>query len=165
MKGVVDIEFILSVMVFLTTVTFVTFIIMSNTPLFHRESLNEDLRSRAYEMSELLIFDEGYPSDWGAPGVVVQRLGLSDGDMYVLSLEKINKFDSICQNQPGYQNVKALLGQDFRTDINIEITDSDNNNLVNCTPVVITTVRPKFQITRFAVLQNKKILKLVVGVS
>ena len=163
MKGIIDIEFIFSVMIFLTTITFVTFIIISNIPLFHREAVNEDLRARAYEISELLLVDKGYPENWDAPNIAAERLGLSGGGRYNLSSDKITELKSMCQTS--YENVKTLLGHDYRNDVTIEIIDSGNNHLLECLPPVITTVRPKFQITRFAVLKDKRIVRMVVGVS
>ena len=161
MKGIIDIEYILAVAVFLTTISFVTLVIMSNVPLFHKEAVSEDLRSRAYEVSQLLLFDKGYPSGWNIADV--ERLGLSKGERYNISLSSVLLLENLCGTD--YIKTKALLGQDYRNDLTIEITDSDNNILVSCAPPVITSVRPKFQITRFAMLDDGKLVKMVLGVT
>lgn len=161
MKGIIDIEYLLAIAVFLTTISFVTIIIMSNVPLFHREAVSEDLRARAYQISELLLFDRGDPVNWDQ--VNVNRIGLSTGTRYKLSSLNIVALKELCT--ANYQRVKNLLGQDYRTDVLIEVTDQDDNLLARCMPASVTTVRPNFQITRFAALDNGKIAKLTVSVT
>ena len=111
------------------------------------------------------MFDEGFPADWYKPGVDAQRLGLSGGGRYNLSAGKINKLNSMCQGQAGYENVKTLLGQDYRNDVTIEVVAPGNIRLAVCAPQALTTVRPKFQITRFAPLADKTMVKIVTGVA
>jgi len=43
MKGIVEIEFIISVFVFITSVSFVTLVIVSNIPLLHNTASGENL--------------------------------------------------------------------------------------------------------------------------
>jgi hypothetical protein len=157
MKGIVDIEFILSVIVFLSTITFVTFIIISNIPVFHGEAASEDLRARSYQISELLFFDQGYPADWIPANAL--RLGLSAGERYTLSETKIANLDTLCQND--YNRVKSLLGQDYRTNILIEINYSGSSAVCG----LPTAIRPESKITRFATLSDGRIVRMVVGVS
>ena len=60
-KGIAELEFIISVFVFITTISFVTFLIINNIPILHGLSASESLKSKSYQYSELLLFDEGVP--------------------------------------------------------------------------------------------------------
>lgn len=148
-KGVADIEFTLSVIVFLSIITFVTFVIISNIPLLRSESYNNDLRSRAYEVSQLMMFDTGEPANW--TNATVKRIGFSAGERYSISIDKINNFSALCSAPSGYQSVKAMLGQNF-TDIRVNITAPGVN--VQCGSQVTKTSRTEFAITRFGVINS-----------
>ncbi len=160
MKGVVDIEFLLSVVVFISTVVFVSFIIITNIPLFHKEAESEDLRARTYEISQFLMFEKGVPDDWGVANV--KTIGLSTGERYMLSIEKITNMNTLCTND--YKTVKTLLGQDYRTDVKITITDPYGTKLLECRPASVTRTRPESRITRYAVLQDKRIVRIDISV-
>jgi len=146
-KGVADIEFTLSVIVFLSIITFVTFVIISNIPLLRSESYNNDLRARAYEISQLLMFDTGEPANW--TNATVKRLGLSSGERYSVSMDKANNLSALCSAPGGYQAVKSLLGQNL-TDVRINITAPGAN--VQCGPQITRTSRTEFSITRIGMI-------------
>jgi len=160
MKGTLDIEFILAIIVFLSTISFVTFVILSNIPVFHGESISEDLRARAYEISQLIIFDQGYPSDWNPSNVL--RIGLSNGTGYVIDTIKVENLKSLCASD--YARTKSLLGQEFRRDIKINIVDGMNTTILDCKPPVTSLVRQEFQISRFVTLNDTRIVRLAVSV-
>jgi hypothetical protein len=159
-KGVIDIEFILSVVLFFGTITFVSFMIISNVPVFHNEAVNDDIRARAYEISQVLMFDEGYPKDWSAANV--KTIGLSAGEHYILSEDKIASLNALCSSN--YTLAKNMLGQGFRNEIKITITDSNGAELLTCLPRSRVSGRPEFVISRFATLPDKRIVKIDVGV-
>jgi hypothetical protein len=160
MKGVVDIEFILSVVVFLSTISFVSFLIIGNIPLLHGNAASEDLRSRAYQVSQILLTDRGEPVNWD-PNTVT-RIGLTNGEGYVLNTTKIVNLQTLCTGS--YTTVKSLLGQDYRTDFHISVKDSGNQTLLYCGPPVLSLLRPEFRIVRVAVLNDTRIVSLEVGV-
>ena len=164
-KGVIDIEFIVSALVFLTTIIFVTFLIISEIPTFRSGAFSDDLRSRAYETSQLLLFDEGEPANWQTLSDVnqVRRLGLSSGSRYGTSSSKISKLNEFCSTISGYQSVKGLLGLDFRNDVRINVTDA-SGALASCGPGVTGLVRPQAQITRFGVLSNNNVMAMTVSI-
>ncbi len=161
-KGVIDIEFILSVFVFLGVVVFVTFVIIGNIPVFHREALNENLRARAYQASQLLVFDEGEPSNWDTSNV--RRIGLqvSTGDAYRISRTKITNLATLCND---YDRLRSLLVQDVRHDVRINITGSSGQPLLDCGPPVRATLVPEFPITRYAVLDDGTNTIVMISVS
>jgi hypothetical protein len=161
-KGVIDIEFILAVVVFLSAITFVSYVIIGNVPALHRESLSEDLRSRAYQVSQLLLFDQGEPADWDTNPLSVQRLGLSTGEAYTISSAKITALATVCGD---YNNLKSLLSQDFTKDVKISVVDAAGTSLLDCGPAVNTTIIPEFPVVRYAVLQDgTTIVRLLVSV-
>jgi hypothetical protein len=158
-KGIIDIEFILSIVVFLSVVAFVSFVIIGNVPVFHRESVNEGLRARAYEVSQLILFDQGYPLDWTPSNV--QRVGLSTDEAYKISTTKIGNFAALCAD---YSRMRPLLGQDFRNDVKVSIVDLSGQSLLSCGPAVNTSIVPEFPLTRYAVLENNAIVRISVSV-
>ena len=158
-KGIIDIEFILSIVVFLSVIIFVSFVISGNIPVFHRESLSEDARARAYQVSQLIIFDEGYPENWEPANV--ERIGLSTGEAYRISTTKINNLAAVCTD---YNRLRLLLSQDLSSDIKISIVDSSGQSLLNCGPAVNTTIIPEFPVTRYAVLENNKTIRILVSI-
>lgn len=159
-KGIIDIEFILSIVVFLSVIVFVSFVLIGNIPVFHRESLNEDLRARAYQVSQLIVFDEGYPENWDPTNV--QRIGLSTGEAYRVSAIKISNLAAVCTN---YNKLKSLLSQGFGNDVKLSIVNSTGQLLLNCGPPVSTTIISEFPITRYAVLENNVIVKILVSIT
>jgi len=155
MKGQVTIEFIISVSVFIGVVVFLAFnIINSITPL-HESAVNEIKRSQAYQASELLLFDTGEPKNWDKDNVI--RLGLSTGEPYKISSEKLQKLNETCND---YDKLKNLLSIGNRSYIAIVVSDMDGNIIVNCKK----DLKPVFSIERFGVLENNKIVRIYVGI-
>jgi hypothetical protein len=168
MKGIADVEFILSTMIFLGIITFVTFSIVSNVPGLRDSSMRETLHVRAYEVSQLLLFDQGEPSDWYTAPASVKRMGLSrTNDRYALDKRKIAAMQTICSTD--YRTIRAAFG-DKIFDMRLNITDSAGNQLLSCGPPLIRTSRSETKITRFAILydpvlpQNRDIVKMDVSV-
>jgi hypothetical protein len=162
MKAAVNIEFILSMVVFLGAVTFVTFSLINVTlPFFHKEAINDEIKSKAFHISELLLFKEGNPSDWDENNV--GGLGLSTGDSYVLSASKVLALNATCAKS--YEKVRQLLSQN-QFDVSIDITGLNGNAYCKCGPLVKSVARPEFSVQRIAVLDNpsKDIVEISVKV-
>ncbi|MCX6818403.1 MAG: hypothetical protein NT129_00185 [Candidatus Aenigmarchaeota archaeon] len=159
MKGIVNIEFVLSVIVFITTITFVTMTIVNNIPFLHRESISEHVKSKAYQISDILLFDEGYPSNWNEN--TVARLGLSSGKSYELSTQKITDLNDSCALNPN--RTKELFGElGIYVDINITKIDSGHELTPNCTTGKRGLI---FTATRFAVIvPGNDIVKVDVSI-
>ena len=162
MKASINIEFILSVVVFLGAISFVTInIINVSLPFFHKEAVNDELKSKAFHISELLLFKKGVPGNWDETNV--RGLGLSSGEPYIIEESKILALNDSCSND--YQGVLGLLYQK-NIDVVIDIIDLDGNNLCRCGPMVSSKARPEFSLQRIAVLDNvdKDIVKMTVRV-
>jgi hypothetical protein len=158
MKGIANIEFILSVVVFISTIIFVTMTIINNVPFLHNEAVSDHIKSRAYQLSDILLFDEGSPSNWNENNVAV--IGLSAGNPYNLSNAKIISLNELCKNNPN--RVKELLKEPgIYVDINITKIDTGTEMTHNCTTGKRGTV---FTITRFAVV-NSEIVRVDVSIT
>ena len=157
MKGFQEIEFVISVFVFITTVSFVTIIIINNIPLFYNIALTENLKSKSYQFSQMLLFDEGYPRNWDTMQLSdISRLGLSSGQKYFLDKNKIDSLSAFCSNPNNYEIVKSKIGIASERDFILESTYLDGSPVGStaqvCKPPVTTKIRQQFQITRFGVL-------------
>ncbi len=167
-KGVLDIEFMISIMVFLTAIAFVSFSIISNIPKLGQESLSQDIKSKSFQVSELLLFDQGWPSDWTLAQLQagqVQRLGASNGTRYFVDTAKVVALNTYCAVPGNYDKVKDLLGLDYRNEVSMEIKDIDMAIRLACGPAVTSQVRPRASVTRVGIdSATNKILLITVSV-
>ncbi|MBI4174560.1 MAG: hypothetical protein HY517_02855 [Candidatus Aenigmarchaeota archaeon] len=163
-KGFAEIEFIISVFVFITTISFVTFLIISNIPTLHGTAYTERLKTISYQYSELLVFDEGSPKNWQLDAVNANRIGFSSGSRYILQKSKIDALAALCSD---YQAARTKLALEQQYDITVEATyldDSPVSSGIVCRPSVTTQLRPQFQTTRLAILQDLKIIKIKTSI-
>lgn len=154
MKGFLDIEFAVSVFIFLIAISFVSITIISNIPALRQEAAREDLRSTGWQVSEILFFDEGEPDSWDTVDLndpqyteKVRRIGLSSGEKYELHESKIRTLDDLCGLN--YNTVRDMvLGSDspYALVVNIEI--EGETDPFKCKPPAISDIRPQFTITR-----------------
>lgn len=159
MKSQVNIEFIISFLVFLVSLSFIILSIVNNYPIFRKEAIKTILISKSFQISHLLIFDTGYPRDWDSGNVKV--IGLSSGQPYLLSSDKIAELNC---NETEYEKLKKILGLGSK-DFIINITLLNGTVLATCHPKVISLSRPKYWIERTAVVEDsKEIVKINVVV-
>lgn len=172
MKGISELEFIISVFVFITTISFVTIIIVNNIPLFHTATVSERLKARSWQHSEMLLLDEGYPADWQTKMFSeVERIGLSSG-RYFLDRNKLNQLSLLCSDpNTSYSAVKAKMGLTAANDIIIEASNLDDSPVVGasktlCRPAVLTETRPQAHTIRFGVLNfgDKPVIRIRVAI-
>jgi hypothetical protein len=129
MKGQFGMEQLISLSVFIVFVVYFFFQFLNLRPTYLNEVKNERIRSEAYQISELLVNDPGYPLNWNANPTLTQRAGLSDetqNKTNLLSLNKINAFNSECVGN-GYYNVKKWIGAE--NDFSIFLTDKSTGTL------------------------------------
>lgn len=151
MKAIINIEFFISVMVFLGTVFFLIVSVANNVPQLHQNALLSSLRSKTYSASELLLLDEGAPKSWNSANV--QRIGLSAGQKYVLSLQKINELKALCSAD--YEKARDAVTGDARFSVMINITDIETGEVyASCIPAAQSLVMPLSEIRRYAILEN-----------
>lgn len=166
-KGQFTIEFIVAVVVFLAlmvySLTFVTYIV----PNFQSEHQSNLLKSKAYQISELLLFDSGL---WD--GTKFVRVGLAS-DYYMLNYTKMNWLNSECASHYedyllpslGLKGNKVINGIVVPMNYYIKIVISNSTKtIVNCGPDVkylyndTTTVN----IVRYAVDENMDVTKITL---
>ena len=152
MKGIFDIEWILGSVIFMTTVSFIVILISTNLAILHDRTAADNLRSESFQSSLILLFDEGYPSNWNHTNV--ERIGLSTGNPYVLDSIKINNLSALCQTN--YAKVRRF----FNNDVSISIDYVNGGNILNCSAPVISLSRPKFVTSRAAVLDDDSMVKI-----
>jgi hypothetical protein len=169
MKGQLNIEFIVSVLVFLLTVMTISISVIGQIPNIHARSVDENIKATGYQILHLLMFDEGYSKDFGKQWHLdefsdVMRLGLSSGRMYELHGSKISSLDSNCGTTDEYERVKSMLGLDYRLDVIINATNVDNaQNLLYCAPQWLSRLRNIFWTESFATVNNDIVI-LRVGI-
>jgi len=151
MKGQISfVEFLVTTTVFISFIGYFSFQLINFYPLYLGEIRNERIRSEAYQISEILVDDPGYPMNWNVVGGV-QRLGLSDetkNKTNVLSLNKITAIgDGTNLCKPGYDTVKKWLGSAYDFSIVLTRKIPSEMILINCRPppsplkAINTTVR------------------------
>ncbi len=140
MKGITNFEFVLSVFVFLSTISFVSVTIINKIPNIHQDSVGDEIKTNSFVVSELLLFDEGYPGNWNYTNFT--RFGFSTGTDYMISKEKVDNFSWVCQN-----NRQAII--DSLGYLIINITKISGEPVLYC-----ETVKPavELKIRRYALL-------------
>jgi len=160
-KAQVNIEFIISVLLFLFTVATLSFNIIGDLPRYHQESAANILRSQVGQISSYMIISTGYPANWETLSIGgIKAIGLSSGTEYYLSQAKLDKLSTLCESN--YEDVKNILGMDYRMNILINITKTDGTVVASCLPKVIAAAAPKYWIHRTAIL-GSDVVKVDVG--
>lgn len=151
MRGMVNIEFILSSMVFLVSVAFVILTVARQFPTLEEHALTDDLRSKGYQLSELLMFGKGEPENWETlPPAQAKRFGLSSGQRYVLDR---NKIAALAQRCADYASVRQVIG--LEESFSITAVQNDGTTLLSCGPQGQSAVRQKIVTRRFGVVDGE----------
>ncbi len=163
-KGFLEIEFIISSMVFLSVLVFIMLSISREMPSLEEAAAINSIRANGYVISQLLLLDKGEPQNWGGAGIEVKRIGLSSGEPYVLDMNKINKLENLCKSD--FQRIKDMFnGNEVNITIRyMENCPADCTPVKSCGPSIEKTTTVKFVMSRFAVTNDKKILNVTVTV-
>jgi hypothetical protein len=161
-KGQINVEYIISITIFITIALYFAVQVMQRTPAYIRASRNEYLQSEVYQISELIINNAGEPSNWEtlwqASPQSVLRFGLSSGQkVNLLSTGKIQMLGTACSSAPNYyDNVRSRLGidpQDYQ--ISLFIKDAVNGaTLLDCMPTSIISRQSVVTFRRMVALSN-----------
>jgi len=134
LKGQLTIEYMLSFVAFIALMIFIYFQYSSNIPNFMFEVDKENSRSKAYQLSELLLNDPGDPVNWDE--TTVDRPGLSseiENKRNLISLVKIENFQNLCSNYQDLQG-KLAFNQPFSIYFNRIEGDGSRSRLLSCNP-------------------------------
>ncbi len=162
LRGQVNLHFIVSVVIFLGVVIYLIHVLLTSSS-FYREDVESDiLYAKAYQVSELLIKDKGYPANWNETNF--DRIGLVS-EHHLLNQSKINEFEKICSSTTDLAKIQRLrdsFGLESENLV-VEINYLNNTNVIKCKPTgkkVGTTA----YIKRIATLNNNFVeVKVYVG--
>jgi hypothetical protein len=131
-KVQIGFEQVFSLSLFVFSITYLIYQLLSYYPSYIGEMRRESIFSEAYQISEILVNDYGDPTSWySLPLAQIKRIGFlneSIGKSNVLSLIKISKANEICNLN--YQKFKQLL--DLKNDISF-VVYLNNNVVASCT--------------------------------
>lgn len=106
-----NIEFVIALTIFIFLISWCYIYMTDTLPFFYDESRSSSLRSRAFQISELLVSGEGYPSSWSS--ATVQVLGFMD-ESYdkrgFISERKLDEFGELSD-----EDVAELLDIEYET--------------------------------------------------
>jgi len=111
MKGQMTVEYLISFMIFVGVIGYIYISYSATIPAFTGEVVKEHTRSRAFQLSELLVNDPGEPENWDAS--IVERIGLLDESSNKQNLISGDKVDELSNNFPcpaQYDNLMKKLG-------------------------------------------------------
>jgi hypothetical protein len=121
MKGQISfVEYVVSFAVFTVFSMYLFFRLLAYMPTYLDELDREKVRSQAYQLSEFLTNDPGFPIDWETGAGPVQRIGLSsvENKSGLISANKVLKMGDYCSNS-NYGFVKSKMGVDFQFSVRV----------------------------------------------
>ncbi len=130
MKAQLSFEYYISLIIFIVFVTYLFFQLLNYAPNYFNEVKLQRLRSEAYQISELLVNDAGYPDTWDSGDA--KRLGLLDqsqNKINFLSWNKITKFNDMCKSS--YISIRNLLGAEDNLKI-LLVDKNTQSSLIDC---------------------------------
>ena len=161
-------EYLVAIVVFVTFASYFSSQLITFIPSYLVQLRNERVRGEAYQMTEILLNDPGFPINWHAAGGT-RRIGLNDETKNVTNLISANKISALKSQCAGggYSNVKRLLGTDL--DFSITITVININTglpeaVHSCLPTAFVFRAINTTIKRFASINNTHFAELVMQV-
>jgi hypothetical protein len=162
LKGQLTIQYLASFIFFLGLVIYIYFSYSSNLPAYVEEVRKEDVRSKAFQLSEILLNDPGDPANWG-PGINPNRIGLSDENSNktnLISKSKVDELESLCSNFEVVQQ-KLALNRSFSIYIfNVSQSTGNRNLIADCIPPNFLKTSINATIKRITALNNTGKLEL-----
>ena len=163
MKGQMVFEFIIATVLFFSIVFYVLNFLNTQTEIYSADYLTNELQSKGFQISEMLVHNQGIWYDDGSASVI----GLSN-KWPILNSTKINMLEDYCLNH--YDELLEKLDMEMATPygtrfmkIVIEINETGTENeIMKCgyEPQNITVVR----VERYGITEEDKILRISVGV-
>ncbi len=158
-KAQLTIQYLASFILFVGIVILIYLSYSTNIPRFVEEVGKENTRSKAYQLSEILINNPGGPSNWNNINNV-KRIGLSDENQNktnFISYTKVEQLKGlVCQNDADFKEIqeKLALNRSFSIFI-FNITDNGNRDLLyNCSPSLFPKTVINATIKRITAMNN-----------
>ncbi|MFB6075670.1 MAG: hypothetical protein ABEK17_00860 [Candidatus Aenigmatarchaeota archaeon] len=98
MKGQVNIQYLIALVLFIGLIWYLTFQVTSTIPKFKVESQRNILNTKAYRLTEIMVKTDGIPENWDSSNV--KSIGLAESPN-VLNSTKVGRFRSLCDNSYG----------------------------------------------------------------
>jgi len=163
-KGELSLEYMISIVLFIMFSLYLGFELITITPVYLTEVRNENIRSEAYQVSELLINDPGEPANWENFPNTIRRLGLNsekENRTNLLSSDKIQLLNQICEVQGRYDDVAKWIGTDYYFYI-LLIDKSDGDVLINCYPQDVTAKEINATVSRLVAFDSGNYGELII---
>jgi len=153
MKGQLTSEYLISFVIFIGLIAYTYFSYSSNIPRFIEEVRKENIRSEAFQLSELIVNNPGEPKNWDDDFPNLRRIGLLDerfNKSNLISEDKIDELDNNfdCNDLNDYNLFMSLLGANRNFSLIIsEIDETGGNRIKMYTCLSPTTVILPINIT------------------
>ncbi len=166
MKGQISfVEYLASLVIFLTAVLFIAVQLINFVPQYLTEINNQRARIDAYQISELLVNDPGNPINWDQASQIL-RMGLSNESVNrtnYISLQKITAFNAYCNSPGGYYNIRNNISAVNNFAIMLfNRTGNSGNILINCNPIALFSSSINTTIRRIVAIDSNDIGELIV---
>jgi len=132
MKSQSAYEFYISFMIFVTTITFIFYQIISYHFSYSQELKKNVLYTEAYQISQILVNDYGEPENWNSNLATAKRIGLASQAFFKLNLISFSKAraaSNLCNTD--YNRFKKLIGTNY--DLNLVLFLANGTYIINCT--------------------------------
>jgi hypothetical protein len=163
-KAQLTIQYLASFIFFIGIVVLIYISYSTNIPRFVEEVNKENTRSKAYQLSEILINDPGRPINWNIS--TVKRIGLSDeywNKTNLISYSKVLEFKKFdCQNNADFKKVQDRLALNRSFSIFIfNITENGNRDLLfSCSSPIFPKTMINATVKRITALNNNGKIEL-----
>lgn len=162
MKGQLTIQYLASFIFFIGLIVYIYFAYSANIPKFVQEVEKEDVRSKAYQLSEILVNDPGNPIGWDA--APIRRIGFSDHHSNKTNLilkSKIDEFSNFdCETNFEEVQEKLGLNESFSIFIFNITDDGDRTTLLDCVPPTFPTTSINATVKRITAWNDSGTIKL-----
>jgi len=171
LKGQLTIQYLASFIFFIGLIIYIYFAYSANLPAFVEEVEKEDTRSKAFQLSEILVNDPGEPKNWNQSTTIneLKRIGFADHDSNKNNLILKSKIDAFktrwggsCGAPSKFKEIqeKLSLNQLFSSLIFYITEDRNRQLLLDCVPLNFPKTSINATVKRIAALNNSGKLEL-----
>lgn len=164
MKAQLTMQYLASFIFFIGLIVYIYFAYSANIPKFIEEVEKEDLRSKAYQISEVLLNDPGHPSDWDRlTDNEIQRIGLSHelfNKTNLVNISKVDRLNFLCSDFKTVQQKLAVDEPFLLYVFNVSQVDGKREQLLSCAPTEFPKKVVNATVKRIFALNNSGDMEL-----
>ena len=165
-KGQLSADFFVALVAFLGFLAYITFQLFQTVPESSANVKEETIRIEAYQISELLVNNAGFPLDWEAqPLSGIKGIGLSDPAKSMtnyLLRAKLDRLNTICQTPTGYQDIKGILEMNNEMTITFIEHTLPTDTIWVCKSSVATNKKVAFNVSRTVSIGGNSFGEIIV---